>query len=276
MRKLMSANLSLLFKSRLFKIEFFFFAAMSVWLMFVNYSPELQEAGHRLYLENSFFNLYQLFGIISAATISLIVGTEYSDGTLRNKIVIGHARSSIYFSILLTNLILSGIMIAVHGITSFTAGYFLFGMPHIKYALFIKAILCSVLNIAVITAFYTAIGMNCSNKPVSAVISLLLSFLLAFIAGFLDRQLLEPEFTPRISIVNDTIQYGDLIPNPAYLTGSLRTAVQFFYDLLPDGQLMQIQQLRFDSLTLWPLFSVPLFVLISLAGYYLFSIKDIR
>ena len=40
--------------------------------------------------------LYLIFA--AAVFIGVFVGTEYSDGTLRNKLIIGHSRSSIYIS----------------------------------------------------------------------------------------------------------------------------------------------------------------------------------
>ena len=44
-------------------------------------------------------------GLVAAVFISLFVGSEYSDGTIRNKLVVGHSRMRIY----LANLIVCSI-----------------------------------------------------------------------------------------------------------------------------------------------------------------------
>ena len=49
-----------------------------------------------------FFHLLYLYRHPAVRFCQPFIGTEYSDGTIRNKIVVGHSRSTIYLANLLT------------------------------------------------------------------------------------------------------------------------------------------------------------------------------
>lgn len=277
MRKLLAANNRHLLKNKLFWMELIFCAIFSTWIIFANYSPKIQASEDALYLEHSFFNMYQILGIVFAAAISLIVGTEYSDGTIRNKLVSGHTRAEIYFSILLTNILASVAVIIIHGIISYGIGYFLFGTFHIPAAQVMIALICAAFANLVFTTLFVTIALNCSTKSVTAVISLLSSLAIAFAASFAGNRLLEPEMTyDGVIITQNGIQYGDMIQNPNYVTGFMRNVYEFIYNLLPSGQIMQIYSLEFTHWKHWLVLSVLLFTIITLIGYKLFAKKDIK
>ena len=49
-------------------------------------------------LDRCLFECLPLMGLISAIFTSLFIGSEYSDGTIRNKIIVGHSRIRIYLA----------------------------------------------------------------------------------------------------------------------------------------------------------------------------------
>ena len=49
-------------------------------------------------LETAFFQFAMLMGVVTAVVVSMNVGTEYGDGTIRNKLVLGLSRTQIYLS----------------------------------------------------------------------------------------------------------------------------------------------------------------------------------
>ena len=49
-------------------------------------------------IDQPFFSHIMYMGVISAVFISLFIGAEYSNGTVRNKLIVGHSRTDIYFS----------------------------------------------------------------------------------------------------------------------------------------------------------------------------------
>lgn len=277
MRKLLTANCRYFAKNKLFRLEIAFCILFSGWIMFANYSPKIQASADPLHLETPFFIMYQILSIVFASAISLIVGTEYSDGTLRNKLMIGHTRSEIYFSMLFTTIGASVSVIAVHGIVSYGVGYFLFETFQLPATQIIIGIVCALLANLVFTTLFVAVALNCSNKSISAVVSILSSIVIIVVANIVEGKLNEPEMTySNIIITASGIEYGDIVQNPNYVTGITRKVYEFLYDFLPTGQLMQIQSLNITHWQYWAVLSIVLFSVITLIGYILFRKKDIK
>ena len=278
MRKLVTASFSRLWKNRIFWAEIGLTALLSVFIVISNYSPEVQASeSSRLCLDDVFFTMYLMLGFILAAGISLIVGSEYSDGTIRNKLIIGKTRAQIYFANLFANIIPSCIVLMLHGIITFGIGYFLWGnfkMPPSQVGI---VLLSALLTTFVFSALFVAISMNCSNKAVTAVISLLIVLGLTMLTSTIGNVLSETEMAyDSITYTIDSIQFGNEIPNPAYISGTQRTVYEFVYDLLPTGQLMQMYILDFDRCARWPVLSVVFFLLVTAVGYFMFRRKDIK
>lgn len=277
MRKLLSASFCRLIKNKVFWLELIFTLAFSLYICFVNYSPERQAAEYRIHLDDVFFTFYQLLGFLIAAGISLITGSEYSDGTIRNKLVVGHTRVNLYFSNLLASGAVSVLIVLIHMAVTGTVGYLLFGAFQMQLSQAVFAIACVCLAAFSYTCICTFISMNCSNKAAAAVISLVLMLGLLYAGSSFGSALLEPETTySGVTITSNGIQYGDMIQNPAYISGARRSVYEFLYDLLPTGQLNQIYSLDFARAARWPWLSVGLSVLMSAAGFAAFRRKNIK
>ena len=277
MRNLLSANFSRHWRSNVFWAEILLTAVLSVFVVVVNYSPAVQATENRLYLEDVFFTLYQILGFILAAGISLIVGAEYSDGTIRNKLIVGKTRVQIYLANFIASAVPSCLVLAVHGVITFGAGYFLWGNFTLEAEQVFAALLSALLISFVYSALFVSISMNCSNKAVTAVVSLLLVLGLTYLAGSIGNALMEPKMTyDSVTYTADSILFGNEIPNPAYLSGGQRTLYEMVYDLLPTGQLLQMYSMDFQRCTRWPVYSLVLFVLITAVGYVMFHRKNIN
>ena len=83
--------------------------------------------GYMVCLENSFFTYVPLIVIIAAAFCSLFIGTEYSDGAIRNKLIVGHDRIYVYLSNLIVCFAAECIMCAAFFVTDLGAGILLLG-----------------------------------------------------------------------------------------------------------------------------------------------------
>lgn len=278
MRKLLSANFSRLWKNKIFRAEIGLTALLSLFIVISNYSPEVQAAeSSRLYLDDVFFTMYLMFGFILAAAISLIVGSEYSDGTIRNKLIVGKTRAQIYFASLFASIVPSCIVLMVHGVITFGTGYFLWGNFRMEPGQIGVVLLSALLTTFVFSALFVAISMNCSNKAVTAVVSLLIVLGLTILTSTISNALSETETTyADVTYTTDSIRFGNEIPNPAYVSGVQRTVYEFIYDLLPTGQLMQMYILDFDRCARWPIFSIVFSMLITAVGYIMFRRKDIK
>lgn len=78
-------------------------------------------------LDGIAFGCLIILGIVFSVVVSMYIGTDYSDGTIRNKIVVGKSRWCIYFS---NFLICTGICLFIYifGIlTSYALGRPAFG-----------------------------------------------------------------------------------------------------------------------------------------------------
>ena len=61
-------------------------------------------------IDNGFFGCALFIGIVMAVFCSLFIGTEYSEGTIRNKIIIGQKRGAVYLSNFITCSLVSVVM----------------------------------------------------------------------------------------------------------------------------------------------------------------------
>lgn len=277
MRKLLTANFARLWKNRVFITEIIATVMLSVWLLFVNYSSEIQASENRLYLEDVFFTMYQLLGFILAAGISLFVGMEYSDGTIRNKLIVGYSRKQIYFSNLLTAAASCCLVILAHGIVTFSIGRLFFGGFQIAPGEIIISVANALLTSVVYGAIFVCVTMNISNKAASAVVSLVLALGLLYGTSYLASAVMAPEMTyGTVTFTQNGVTHSDLMPNPAYISGIKRLIYELLYDLLPTGQLTQMFYLDFTRCARWPWLSALVFAATAMMGYGIFREIDIK
>ena len=71
---------------------------IAAWCLFVYISQyfNMKNLGEEYTLDALFFNFMTWIGIVMAVFIGLFQGTEYGDGTIRNKLIIGLPRKEIY------------------------------------------------------------------------------------------------------------------------------------------------------------------------------------
>lgn len=277
MRKLLAANFHALFKSKVFWLMLAATALISAYLVSANYNAEVQASENPLYLNDVFFTVYQFIGIILAATTSLIVGVEYSDGTIRNKLLVGHHRSEVYFAALVANLAATLLLVLAHGVVTFTLGNLLLEPSQMPTEQLLSLVGLAALNALALDALFTALAMNCGGRAASGVTSLLLAFVLIVAASTIGGKLEEPEMTyDGVVISEDGIQYGNLVANPAYVDEAQRPVYEFVYDLLPTGQLIQISYEDLAHVDRWPAFSASFLALASGGGYLAFRRKSLR
>ena len=103
MYKLLKANFFRLVKNKIFwgiVIITILIASFILFNTILNHQGETKEG-----IDNILVMYIHFIGIFIAIFTSLFVGTEYSDGALRNKIVIGHSRKNIYFANMMTSIV---------------------------------------------------------------------------------------------------------------------------------------------------------------------------
>lgn len=278
MRKLLNSESRHLVRSNLFWLEILFFAGFSAFIVLANYSPAVQSSETPLYLDDVFFTMYQIMAFEFVICISMTIGTEYSDGVMRNKLIVGHTRRNIYFSILLLHISASLLMIGIHGLVSYGLGHFLFGVFQMEFSHLVYIIACSILANFVFVTLTVSISMNVSNKALNVVVTTVLYIAILYLASFVGARLAAEEMTYNgIKILADgTMQLGELVKNPNYISGMTRTVYEFIYNLIPTGQIIQMQADDFVPCIQFPVLSAVLIVLNVATGYLLFCKKDIK
>lgn len=114
-----------------------------------------------------------------------------------------------------------------------------------------------------------------NNKAVTAVICILTAFLFLIIGAQLHKMLSEPETNMALVMTDNGQEYQEL-PNPKFLDGGGRKTVQFFYDFLPGGQVVQCTSLETENLSLLPVYSLVIVVLTTSAGMFFFKKKELK
>jgi len=279
MNKLLAANFMRLKKSLLFWGCIVFMAGFAILLQIFNYL-DIHKGGvdPAQAFGGDIFVFAGFIGIVCAVFISMFTGTEYSDGTIRNKVVIGHSRRDIYFSNLIT-----GVFTGICADLIYLGVYFLSGAVIIGdcFDFPVSALLVQILTAVVLTAalasIFTLISMLNYNKAASAVACVLLAFVLLFAGSYTYNRLSEPEYYPGAYIdENGVLQKGEPEKNSRYLRGTERKVYQFINDFLPGGQQVQMGDGGTDKPWVLMGYSVIIVMMSTAGGCLAFRRKDLR
>ena len=236
MRKLLSAGWFRLWKDKVFWICM---AAMSVYAVFYMRNGCRQAAALPEYsygLDQYYFHFAIFIGFFCALFCSLFLGTEYSDGAIRNKLIAGHSRTGIY---------LSNLLLAFSAACCFLLAWLVVGalaavpdlgfweMPASQLLLYL---LIALLFLAAFCALFTMTGMLCSNKAAGVVAAILLFLGLLLCTCILYDGLTQQKMIENIEMTANGMQIGEPTPNPAYITGTQRRVYEYLLDFLPTGQ----------------------------------------
>lgn len=238
MRNLLASNFSRLRKSKLLLFTLLGFFCCGLYLLYVQfYGLDFEKP-----IEIVFFIFLIPLGAMLAVFCSLFLGADYSDGTLRNKIITGHSRTAIYFSNLLT-CVLAGLLMGAAFLLpvccigfSITTG---FSMPRREL---IWYLLNSLLTICAFSAVFTAVCMLCQRKATAAIICLLSTVALFVPSGMLCSALSVPEFYQDFDYFHPVT--GEIVfkqvPAYGYIGGIKREIYSLIIDVLPMGQAYQL------------------------------------
>lgn len=274
MSRLLSANFMRLKKDKIFWIGFIFMFAAGIFFPVMRYMDGKQ-TGTINNIDNGFFGCAFFIGIIMAVFCSLFIGTEYSDGTIRNKIIVGQKRTAVYLANLVLSSIVSIIMCVVFFIPYLCLGLPLLGFFDMDMKMVLLFALAVFMLSVAFSSVFNLISMLNNSKAVTAVVCILLSFLFLFAGAQLNKMLSEPK-TNMGMVMSGEGQVYEEIPNPKYLNEKERRRVQFIYDFTPGGQIIQCISLEAENLPWLPLYSVIITVAATGAGLYCFNKKDLN
>lgn len=277
MRNLLSANITRLWKNRTFWICALVMFVISILFILnaVKQASMMKQEGYVQALDDYYFKLLPHMGLLFAVFNSLFLGTEYSDGTIRNKIVAGHLRSSIFISNYLGCLIANLIFLLTWMIGSLVGLPFL-GFWRIGAVGLALYIIIAIFFTAALTAIITLVCMLSMNKAITAVFTILMVLGLLLITSMIFNSLCEKEFFGGIIKTAQGVKKCDVIPNPYYVSGFRRTVYQFIIDFLPTGQQIQMANNKIGNTIVSLLYSVIVIIVTITTGIFAFNKKDLK
>ena len=274
MVRLLKANFARLWKTRSFWVCLIlaFVLALGNFLTTYSVKPESVETlGAELLSGGS--NI-MFFASIFAA---LFLGTDYSNGTVRNKLIVGHKRYDIYLSNLVTTAAGGLLLTAAAWLGVLVTGLCLggkIGMPAGEFAVKMLAYIGAIIAVS---AIFTLLGMLIASKSAIITITLVSTFVLIIGAAVIESLLAEPEYvTDYVFFVDGTAVQGEPMANPLYVTGVKRDILTAVNDVLPSGQIMQIELGTVRSAELMPLYSVGVLAASTAVGVLVFRRKDLK
>ena len=243
MSRLLYADFVKLRKSRFFWISVIVMALWGIFMKVMEYIATVSYGYEPPALSSMLFAFALFAGILQAAQTSIFFGTEYSDGTIRNKLIIGHTRAAIYLSNLTVCSVAGIAMCTAYLAGALAAGIPLCGLDGVSLKGIVILILCTFLMSLALTSLFTLIVMLCQNKALSAVATLLGVCFFIVVSIYVTAKLSQPETIPQVTYTlgdaGQAVAVSDEstpdIPNPAYPRGMERRVYQFLESFLPTG-----------------------------------------
>lgn len=277
MNRLLAADFVRLFKNKVFWFCMAFMFAFSALLYIDTYILDRQ-FGEKSAVDNGNFYAYAIFiGIVLAAFISLFVGTEYSNGTIRNKLATGHKRHEVYLANVIVCAVAGILMCLLYTLTSLIFGIFLMGFFENDAATILYRLLCIFFMCIAFSAIFTLTAMLNQSRSSVAVINILAVIVVLLFSISITTKLDEPEVWDSYSYVTED---GEIVtepaqPNPSYVRGMTREIYIFLSDFLPTGQSIQLTAVQTPSKSSYILYSAIIAVAATGIGAALFSRKNI-
>ena len=170
MRKLITANFHRFSKDRFSWCVLGIVVILSLGNVFnsVGSFETMAASGYAVSLDEYYFNQAPLIGAFLALLISMFLGTEFSEGTIRNKLCIGHKRDEIFLSNFISCAFAS-IVLTVVWLLSSGLLFGLIGPLEMEVSKFIGCIFVAVGFAVSFAALYTVIGSLSSNKAMTII-----------------------------------------------------------------------------------------------------------
>ncbi len=276
MRKLLQSNFSRLWKDKIFWLCMGAMLIYAVVYMLNGCRQATEDLSEYSYsIDQYYFHFALSIGLFCSLCSSMFFGTEYNDGTIRNKIIIGHTRTNIYLASLITTftatLLITFVWLAAALVAVPVLGFWKIGF--LRLLLFLLIV---VLFILAFSAIFTAVNMLSANKANTFLFSILLFIGLLLLASLVYNRLSEPEMISGVQLTANGLEMTEASPNPRYITGRKREIYDFIVDFLPTGQGLRVWRLEVASPVRMLLSSLFLTAVTTAGGLYAFKRKNIR
>ena len=282
MSRLLSAGFMRLWKSRVF---WTLVAGMFLWSLFMVYGNHM-ECITKGETDDTLTNFFFGYGVIIGGAVSiftsLFFGTDYSDGTIRNKIIIGHSRQSIYMSNFIISVAAGAVMTAAWILAMLAVGLPVCGWNGFDAVQVLVYLAVSFFMITAFAAVFTAFGMLLSNRSVAVIVSFLVFLFFLWCGAYIYSRLREPEMRYRGPTYTITTEDGvekitdaSYIENPTYVRGTQREIYTRVLEFMPTGQALFLMQNEVTDVSFMIFSSLVITVVVTSGGIVCFGRKDL-
>lgn len=277
MRKLIAANF---FRFRKDRFSWRIVGILVILSLFTVFNSArsyeaLAAMGYVKSLDDYYFNQAPFFGAFLALVISMFLGTEFSEGTIRNKLCIGHKRSHIFLSNFIS-CALAAIVLAVVWLLISALLFGLIGPLEMGVSEFADCIFVAIGFAVAFSALYTVIGSLSSSKAMTIIYTFAVFVVLVIVASGLYDRLCEPEINGGRYFDGTKFVQMEPTPNPLYLSGMIRTVCEVALELLPTGQALLLSEVAIEYPVRAIALSAVFTIVTLLVGSMLFRRKDIK
>lgn len=290
MIKLLNANFYRLKKNKIFWLINFISFGLALFNVFHYQSLRGIATLDRIITE--YMTLY--LGIFVAFFVSIFTGIEYSDGTIRNKVISGHKRTHIYLANLIVGIVVGLIAEFIYIFTVFVIGKDSYG--ELQMMSLPKIILYTILVVIAFCSIYNLISILCANMSMSIVMCIIICVFMFVANGIVSSKVRTSKYVydyTNLSETSDIIELNqkEKILNPNYPSENTMRIYKLIYFLMPTGQAdavntvcsesskygdEDIKNIYKENLDEMPVYSVALIMVSNIVGIYLFKRQEIK
>ncbi len=258
MRKLLRADLFRMYHNK--KIWLALLAMFSAAGMMI--AMQYSGMDYEVPLSRVIFLPMTFFGLVIAAFVGFFAGEDFSDGTVRNKIVTGNRRSDIYLSQMIGVWTACLVLYTLTILVTVSVGLSLFEQ-NVGAGEIVTYFALGCFTVFAMGSLFYLISMCIGNRSVAVTVCMGLAFLMLFLCLHTNQILAQS-------------QYKNGVLNPHYVSGVKRICYELLHDMNPMGQIAQLSEMKYLSPVRWIVSDV-LWLLASLGiGTIVFGKKDIR
>lgn len=279
MSKLFRANFTRLWKGKAFWVCMFFSFLDAMHTIVMRYINFKLYGDIFLPKENLPFQETIMVFLYSAVLIGFFVGTEYSNRTLRNKLIIGHSRGAVYFANLIVCAAASVIIHTVYVLTTLLIGFAIFGNFIGTAEKFLWLYIVSIIIVTAFASMFMPISMLIAKKSAGVTVAIITAFVLSMTAIEIDSSLNNFIMNESHTLLEAKGMTEDiqLDINTIEVSGNQRKIYEILYEILPTCHVIQLQygDLTEHSAKI-PLCSAAVITVTTAFGVLIFRRKDLK
>ena len=203
---------------------------------------DLEMLGLFVSAKSMFFNAFSLgnnFGLILPLFVTIILCKDFSHGTIRNKIICGKSRTSVYFSIFITCTVLVCAFILVHALLTLLISLIFFDYQQTKFTFSDFGYLMASLGLEIIiyvfiSAVLTFFICSMKNTGLSVVMYFVLAFALIIVGSITQATFMFADPNKFSYKILEFFSVANAFTTTAIGAGASYTLKEILYIVLPN------------------------------------------